>query len=139
LNYFSIYLKSVGRIRRKGDTMRFLLKENLCSKAQIESMKGEELFSCLLNVNEMEAKALFFLFDNPSRTPDEISEKMGRHRTTVQRGLSHLLNLGLVTRRSEGKKRGYTYRYSAVSKEHIKKMILAEMEEWCTLIRKRLG
>jgi len=119
--------------------MRFLLKENLCSKAQIESMKGEELFSCLLNVNEMEAKTLFFLFDNPSRTPDEISGKIGRHRTTVQRGLSHLINLGLVMRRSEGKKRGYTYRYSAIPKEQIKKMILAEMEEWCALIRKRLG
>lgn len=122
----------------QGDTMKFLLKENLCSKTQFDSMRSEELFSCLLNVNEVEGKILFLLFGSQRLTPEEIAERIGRHRTTVQRGLTHLLNLGLVKRRAEGLARGYIYRYTAIPKEQVKEMMISEMEEWCALVRQKL-
>ncbi|MBU7013870.1 MAG: MarR family transcriptional regulator [Theionarchaea archaeon] len=119
--------------------MRFLMNENLCSKLQIDKMDEDRLLSCLLSLNDLESTVLFYLFSHSGVTAKEIAQAVERHRSTVQKALDQLMNQGLAVRRADSLKRGYIYRYSAISRKKLKKVIIEEAKEWCKMIEEKLA
>nr|KXH75194.1 MAG: hypothetical protein AM325_04410 [Candidatus Thorarchaeota archaeon SMTZ1-45] len=68
--------------------------------------------------------------DGP-KTVEQISEIIGKDRSTVQRVLNKLLNKNLVERTTHFIDRGgYYYEYSAKSSEKVRKEILSQLDEW---------
>ncbi len=119
--------------------MRFLMNENLCSKLQMDRMDEDRLLQCLLSLNELESTVLFYLFSHPDSTAKEIANAVERHRSTVQKALEQLLSQGLALRESNSLPRGYTYKYSAISKKKLKKAIVEDVKEWCRMVEEKLA
>ncbi|MCK4247891.1 MAG: hypothetical protein KAV48_01735 [Methanomicrobia archaeon] len=118
--------------------MRFFLSENLCSKMQLDSLNKNELILCLLGLNELEGKVLLFLLKNPNSRVVDISESLGKHRTSVQKTLSQLINRGLIMRKAINLRRGYNFVYYPISKEKIKENLLKDVETWSELVKGRI-
>lgn len=119
--------------------MRFLMNENLCSKLQMDKMDEDRLLQCLLSLNELESTVLFYLFSHPDSTAKEIAKAVERHRSTVQKALEQLLSQGLALREASSLQRGYTYKYSAISKKELKKAIVKDVKEWCRMVEEKLA
>lgn len=119
--------------------MRFLMNENLCSKLQIDEMDEDRLLACLLSLNELESTVLFYLFSHSDSTTKEVARAVGKHRSTVQKALEQLLSQGLAVRKASSLSRGYAYVYAAISKQELKKEIVKDVKEWCTIIEERLA
>jgi predicted transcriptional regulator len=119
--------------------MRFLMNENLCSRLQIDNMDEDRLLACLLSLNDLESTVLFYLFSHPGSTTKEIARAVKRHRSTVQKALEQLLSQGLALRRANSLPRGYTYMYSAISKNELKRAIVNDVREWCKLVEEKLA
>ncbi len=118
--------------------MRFLMNENLCSPLQVDKMDEDRLLACLLSLNELESTVLFYLFSSPHATAKDIAGAVKRHRSTVQRALEQLLSQGLAVRKATSLPRGYTYTYSAISKDELKKAIVEDMKELARMIEEKL-
>ncbi len=117
--------------------MRFL-NENLCSKMQLDSLSRDELVFCLLGLNELEGKVLLFLLKNPNSKVREISESLGRHRTSIQKTLTQLINRGLIMRKPVNLRRGYNFVYTSISREKIKKNLIRDVDTWSEMVKKRI-
>jgi len=118
--------------------MRFFLSDNLCSKMQLDSLNKNELILCLLGLNELEGKVLLFLLKNPNSRVIEVSESLGKHRTSVQKTLSQLINRGVIMRKAVNMRRGYNFVYYSISKEKIKESLLKDVETWSDLVKGRI-
>lgn len=89
----------------------------------------EEVFQVVFNLSGSEIDVLMHLCDNPG-TPKEISESVGKDRSTVQRYLSSLMKTGLINReRVEKKGKGRSFRYT-VDREALSEKVKDELEEW---------
>ncbi|MEA1992827.1 MAG: helix-turn-helix domain-containing protein [Euryarchaeota archaeon] len=118
--------------------MKFFLNENLCSKMQLDSLEKNELIFCLLGLNGLEGKVFLFLFKNPSSKVTEIAESVHRHRSSIQKTVSQLIDKGLITRKSVNLRRGYQYVYHPIPKKEIKKSLMRDVERWSQLIKERI-
>lgn len=89
----------------------------------------EEVFQVVFNLSGSEIDILMHLCDNPG-TPKEVSEGVGKDRSTVQRYLSNLMKTGLINReRVEKEGKGRSFRYS-VDREVLSENVKSELEEW---------
>lgn len=118
--------------------MKFFLSENLCSKMQLDSLNKNELICCLLGLNELEGKVFLFLLQNPNSRIVKISGSLGKHRTSVQKTVTQLINRGMIMRKTVNLRRGYNFIYYPISKEKIKDSLLKDVEIWSDLVKERI-
>jgi predicted transcriptional regulator len=116
------------------------LKEMLQDRKVFKSVN---LFKCILGLNELESNVFSYLLQEEKTTTNEISNVLGKDRSSIQRALQNLIEVKMVDRESmslkdftdlEGKddinKRGYLYVYKAKDIKVIKRQFLKLLEEW---------
>ena len=92
--------------------------------------KPSDLLCCAFGLRNSEIDTYFSLIDGP-KTVEQISDFIGKDRSTVQRVLNKLHKKNLVDRTTHFIDRGgYYYQYSAKSTEKIRKEILNQLDEW---------
>ena len=101
----------------KGPCSRYTLKDIMC---------------CVFGLKNFDVSVYFTLLKYGKLKVNEISEKLNRDRSTVQRAVQNLINAGIVHRRQVNiKEGGYVYVYEAVPFENIKSEIKTTMNKWC--------
>ncbi len=92
--------------------------------------KPSDLLCCAFGLRNSEIDTYFALMDSP-KTVEQISELIGKDRSTIQRVLNRLHKKNLVERNMNFIDRGgYYYEYRAISSEKVRKEILAQLDEW---------
>jgi len=92
--------------------------------------RPSDLLCCAFGLRNSELDVYFSLISGP-KTVEQIAERIGKDRSTVQRVLNKLHSKGLAKRESQRIDRGgYFFEYSAVSTEVVREQILAQLEEW---------
>lgn len=95
-----------------------------------------ELLSMFYRIPVSDIDVFFSFCGVSGARVEEISEKMGKDKSTVQRCINRLYSSGLLKRESkccvEGKKGRY-FIYSAVSKGKLKEMLLLHLNNWYSL------
>ena len=92
--------------------------------------KPSDLLCCAFGLRDSEIDTYFTLIDGP-KTVEQISELIGKDRSTVQRVLIKLHKKNLVERSTQLIDRGgYYYEYSAKSTDKVRREILAQLDEW---------
>lgn len=92
--------------------------------------KPSDLLCCAFGLRNSELDVYFELISG-SKTVEQITERIKRDRSTVQRVLNKLHGKGLVMRNTHTIQRGgYYYEYSAEDTEVIRNQILTQLEEW---------
>ena len=83
--------------------------------------KPSDLLCCAFGLRNSEIDTYFSLISGP-KTVEEITDLIGKDRSTVQRVLNRLLNKNLVERSKHFIERGgYYYEYSAKSTDTVGK------------------
>lgn len=95
------------------------------------------VIQCLLGVRELETEVYLALLEEPG-TPNQLSERLGKSRSLIQRALQNLLGFGLAYRKPVRRRRGRAYEYAAVSKEETKKMMGDALKKWSEAIEKTI-
>lgn len=89
-----------------------------------------DFLCCAFGLKDSELDVYFSLLSG-LKTVEDISEKVRKDRSTVQRVLNKLHTKGLVVRETQNIPRGgYFYRYEAVDSDQIRDQILKQLEEW---------
>jgi predicted transcriptional regulator len=92
--------------------------------------KPSDLLCCAFGLRDSEIDTYFTLIDGP-KTVEQISELIGKDRSTVQRVLNKLHKKNLVERSTQLIDRGgYYYEYSAISTDKVRREILAQLDDW---------
>ena len=92
--------------------------------------KPSDLLCCAYGLRNSELDVYFSLISGP-KTVEQIAERIGKDRSTVQRVLNRLHSKGLATRDTHKIERGgYYYEYSAEKSEIVRDQILGQLEEW---------
>ncbi|MFX1326775.1 MAG: helix-turn-helix domain-containing protein [Promethearchaeota archaeon] len=110
---------------------------------QKETYSSQELFKCILGLNEIEAKIFCVLLKNQDLTTSQLTEKIEMDRSSIQKAVKNLLRLRLIKRSSmsmkdytkiknidNGKKQGYLYIYNAKNIDSIKKEFKKLLDKW---------
>ena len=103
-----------------------------------KTISMEEIVRCSFNINKTEYKVLVFLLRHKQEySVQEIAEKLGKERTTIQKAIKSLLAKGLLFRRQVNLDNGgYVYYYSIKNKEEIKKRIIELVDSWTRAVKK---
>ena len=92
--------------------------------------KPSDLLCCAFGLRNSELDVYFSLISGP-KTVEQIAERIGKDRSTVQRVLNRLHSKGLANRNTRTIERGgYFYEYSAEESETVRDQILVQLEEW---------
>jgi predicted transcriptional regulator len=92
--------------------------------------RPSDLLCCAFGLRNSELDVYFSLISGP-KTVEQIAEKIGKDRSTIQRVLNKLHSKGLVKRETQRIDRGgYFFEYSAVSSEVVREQILTQLEDW---------
>ena len=92
--------------------------------------KPSDLLCCAFGLRNSELDVYFSLISGP-KTVEEIAERIGKDRSTVQRVLNKLHSKSLVKREMNTIERGgYYYTYIAEETEIVRDQILSQLEEW---------
>lgn len=92
--------------------------------------KPSDLLCCAFGLRNSEIDTYFSLISGP-KTVEQITDLIGKDRSTVQRVLNKLHKKNLVERDTHLIERGgYYYEYSAKSTEEVRDEILAQLEKW---------
>jgi predicted transcriptional regulator len=96
------------------------------------------VMQCLLGLRPLEAELYFELLKAPG-TPVELSERIGKSRSLVQRALQNLVGYGLAYRRVVTRERGRAYLYEAVPKEEAKKILRKAVKQWVNAVEEAIS
>jgi predicted transcriptional regulator len=92
--------------------------------------KPSDLLCCAFGLRNSEIDTYFSLISGP-KTVEQITELIGKDRSTVTRVLNRLYKKNLVERNTHFIERGgYYYEYSAKSTDDVREEILAQLEKW---------
>jgi predicted transcriptional regulator len=92
--------------------------------------KPSDLLCCAFGLRNSELDVYFSLMSGP-KSVEQIAERIGKDRSTVQRVLNKLHSKGLAKRDTRNIQRGgYYYEYSAEDSDIIRDQILQQLEEW---------
>jgi predicted transcriptional regulator len=92
--------------------------------------KPSDLLCCAFGLRNSELDVYFSLISGP-KTVEQIAERIGKNRSTVQRVLNKLHSKGLAKRDTHKIQRGgYFYEYSAEETETVRDQILLQLEDW---------
>ncbi|MFX1306603.1 MAG: helix-turn-helix domain-containing protein [Promethearchaeota archaeon] len=108
-----------------------------------ESYSSQELFKCILGLNEIESKIFCVLLKNQDLTTSQLTEKIEMDRSSIQKAVKSLLRLKLIKRKSismkdynkthkteNDKKQGYLYIYNAKNIDSIKREFKKLLDKW---------
>ena len=92
--------------------------------------KPSDLLCCAFGLRSSELDVYFSLISGP-KTVEQIAERIGKDRSTVQRVLKKLHDKGLAKRDTHKIQRGgYYHEYSAKETEIVRDQILVQLEQW---------
>ena len=92
--------------------------------------KPSDFLCCAFGLRNSEIDTYFSLISGP-KTVEQITDLIGKDRSTVQRVLNKLHKKNLVERNTHLIERGgYYYEYSAKSTDDVRKEILTQLENW---------
>ncbi len=97
----------------------------------------EFVMQCLLGIRELEVELYLALLEEPG-TPSELSERLGKSRSLIQRALQNLLGFGLAYRKPVRRQRGRAYIYAAVPKEEAKKVMRKALKKWYETVERAI-
>lgn len=94
-----------------------------------KTLSINDIISCSFGLSKAETKVLKRLLSSSAKTAEQIAKLLKKDRTTIQRTLISLLNKKLIIRRQMNlDSGGYTFYYTPIDKEEIKKRILSNFE-----------
>ena len=117
---------------------------------QLEDMVKEKnvfnsgrLFKCILGLNMIESHVFSYLLKNENVTTMDLVDVFGKERSSIQRALLQLDELGIIEKRSmslkeymekqgngDTNKRGYLYVYGAKDLDLIKEKLRNLLDRW---------
>ncbi len=105
--------------------------------------KSGKLFKCILGLNVMESNVFAYLLKNENVTTMKLTDKFNKDRSSIQRALLQLNELGIIEKRAmslkeynekfgkgETTKRGYLYVYGAKNLDTIKVQLKDLLDRW---------
>lgn len=92
---------------------------------------------CLLGIRDLEVEVYFALLKKPY-TPQQLSKKLGKSRSLVQRSLQSMVGYGLAYRKAVRRLRGRAYEYAAVPKSEAKKIMLEAFRKWSKAVKESI-
>lgn len=106
-----------------------------CKKVTVK-----DIVQCNYNLNDTEYEVLkTVLKTKKGLSVEKISNKLGKQRTTIQKVIFKLLNLGLITKKQVNLERGYMYIYFPKEKEKIINEIEDNIENYYASLKKTLN
>ncbi len=99
----------------------------------------EEVLQCVFGIQSHETRLYFELLEAPDSTVAELAETVDRDRSNVNRGLTTLLEKGLVTRRrrllDSG---GHVYQYRATPVDDARDLMHETLDAWASYVHSRI-
>jgi len=105
--------------------------------------KSGKLFKCILGLNVIESNVFSYLLKHDNVTTMKLTGVFNKDRSSIQRALIHLNDLGIIEKRSmslkefsekfserDTNKRGYLYIYGAKGLETIKDQLRGLLDRW---------
>jgi predicted transcriptional regulator len=105
--------------------------------------KSGKLFKCILGLNVMESNVFAYLLKNENVTTMKLTKKFNKDRSSIQRALLQLHELGIIEKQAmslkefnekfgegETTKRGYLYVYGAKNLDTIKEQLRDLLDRW---------
>ncbi|EHP84639.1 helix-turn-helix domain-containing protein [Methanotorris formicicus] len=97
----------------------------------------ENLMCCTFGLKVFDVMVYFEILKNGPSRINKIAEKLNRDRSTVQRAVQNLMNVGLVKRKQVNiKEGGYFYIYEALPFDEVKRIIKETVSQWCEGVKK---
>jgi len=98
---------------------------------EIEDLQKHEMLAHLYGISETDAKAYFEILQENTLTLKELTEKLGKDRTTAQKTIKKLVEKGLVHRRKINLvKGGIKYSYEALPFSLVKEKMIERVNAW---------
>jgi len=94
----------------------------------------EDVMSCIFGLNDVEVKIFCCIIEKESDII-ELAKKVKRNRVTVQRGIKNLIAIGIVGRKGLNLRRGRKYVYFAITKDKMKEILTARINEYCKSLK----
>ena len=103
-------------------------------------ISSKELFTCSFNITGTDYLLLVSLLrSGRERNIVELSSKLKKERSTIQKSMNRLMKKGLVRRRQMNLDNGgYMFYYSPIEKEEIKSCMLKVINEWFEGVSKNI-
>lgn len=102
--------------------------------------KSGKLLKCILGLNTIESNVFSYILNHDEVTTMKLTDVFDKDRSSIQRALIKLNDLGVIDKRSvslknylneeETNKRGYLYVYGAKNLEMIKQQLRDLLESW---------
>jgi len=93
-------------------------------------MKCSDTLTCILDLNRLDIEIYKTLLNSKKRA-DEISQEVGKDRSTVHRSLQRLVACGICIReRHLLEKGGHYYVYASIPPKKAKEMLKKCIERW---------
>ncbi len=91
-----------------------------------------EIIKCSLGLTKADHKLFnYLLYQDQPLTTNEIAEKTGLDRTTIQKSIKKLVEKNVAVRMQENLSRGgYLFKYHIKEKDILKKNIIAILKNW---------
>ena len=95
-----------------------------------QDVEASDVMHCFLGLRTLEIDVYFYLLKGQA-TVKEVSEALGRNRSSVQRSIQNLVQRGFAHRRTRTlRKGGYEYVYEAVSLARMKDLIKEALDSF---------
>jgi len=103
-----------------------------------QNVEASDVMHCFFGLRTLEIDVYFYLLKGQATVKD-VSEALGRNRSSVQRAIQNLVQRGFAHRRTRTlRKGGYVYMYEAVSLAAMKDLIKAALDSFYLQIEKFL-
>lgn len=102
----------------------------------IEGKDERQIIFQVFDLNDLQ-KSIFQALESSSLTVQEISDEVGRSRSTVQRALQEMVDKDLLMREGKTDRTVY-YVYTALPMEELKKIASEALDSWHQTVQKKL-
>lgn len=94
-----------------------------------------DVMRCVFKIKDYEIEMYFAFLEHPNSTAAEISEFLNKDRSSAQRALQTLMGKGMIKRKFRVLDAGgFTYIYTAMPLEEIKKIMEHELKVWSSIM-----
>ncbi len=106
-----------------------------------KTIEMKDVLICGLGLSKTEYYALAYLLrQKEAKSVTEISDSLGKERSTVQKAIGKLLEKELIQRYQHNiSSGGYVFTYVIRDKPRIKKQILSNLEGWVKMVQSELN
>ncbi|PKP54654.1 MAG: hypothetical protein CVT90_00135 [Candidatus Altiarchaeales archaeon HGW-Altiarchaeales-3] len=102
----------------------------LKSQSQSVDVCKNDILKCILGLSDLDV-TVFCALKGKNCDIVELSGKVKRDRSSVQRSVKNLITAGLLSRHGVNMKRGRKYIYSTITTEKLKEMLNFQIDELC--------